>query len=249
MEEQGQRNTIIIVGNGMVGHKLVDLLIQRGANLSYEIIIFGEERYLAYDRVNLSAYFDGQSIDDLSLTTSTYYEENDIQFYLSDPVTDINREQKQITSKNGLQLHYDTLVLATGSSAFVPPIKGNDLEGNFVYRTIDDLEAIENYAKKCTTGVVIGGGLLGLECANALRNLNLKTHVVEFAPRLMPRQLDDAGAMTLRKHIEALDIEVHTSKATTEIVSENAQITHLDFADGATPSNRYGCLFSRHSSP
>ena len=123
-------------------------------------------------------------------------------------------------------------------------LEGMTAEGNFVYRTIDDLEAIEAYAENCSTGVVIGGGLLGLECANALKNLGLKTHVVEFAPRLMPRQLDDIGAMTLRNHIEALDIDVHTSKATTEIVSENGKTTHLDFADGTSLSKRIW-LFSR----
>jgi len=231
-----EKKTIVIVGNGMVGHKLVDLLIQRGATESYDIVVFGEERYLAYDRVNLSAYFDGQTIDDLSLTTSDYYEENNIQFHLNERITDIDRTQKMVLSESGMEVSYDTLVLATGSSAFVPPIKGNDSEGNFVYRTIDDLEAIEAYAENCSTGVVIGGGLLGLECANALKNLGLKTHVVEFAPRLMPRQLDDIGAMTLRNHIEALDIDVHTSKATSEIVSENGRITHLDFADGTSLS-------------
>src|SRR5690606_28262102 len=126
MRYHKQRNSVVIIGNGMVGHKLVDLLIQRGANRSYDITVFGEERYLAYDRVNLSAYFDGHSIDDLSLTSASDYENNNIRFYLNERVTEIDRSQKLIHSTSGKQIGYDTLVLATGSSAFVPPIKGND---------------------------------------------------------------------------------------------------------------------------
>jgi nitrite reductase (NADH) large subunit len=131
-----------------------------------------------------------------------------------------------------VSVSYDMLVLATGSYHFVPPIKGNDLPGNFVYRTIEDLEAIATYAKTRKVGVVVGGGLLGLECANALQNLGLKTHVVEFMPRLMPMQVDEAGGSILRQKIEALGVAVHTGKSTTEIVADEAgQVCRMQFAD------------------
>src|SRR6185369_2529588 len=124
---------------------------------------------------------------------------------------------------------YDKLVLATGSYAFVPPIEGRDASGCFVYRTIDDLEAIQAYAATVKVGVVIGGGLLGLEAANALMNLGLETHVVEFAPRLMTLQVDDVGGAVLRRRIEALGVQVHLSTSTSRIVSEGGRVVKLEF--------------------
>jgi nitrite reductase (NADH) large subunit len=114
----------------------------------------------------------------------------------------------------------------------VPPIKGKEAEGTFVYRTIEDLEGMSAYAKNSKVGVVIGGGLLGLECANALKNMGLQTHVVEFAPRLMPVQVDEVGGEILKDQIEALGVKVHVSKSTTEIVSENGKVHKMLFADG-----------------
>lgn len=225
--------SIIIIGNGMVGHKLVDLLIQHNANQRYELIVFGEEAQIAYDRVNLSSYFDGKSAADLALSTRAYYEEHGVQLFSQERVMTIDRQARLVQSDKGRELAYDYLVLATGSSPFVPTIKGNDAQGVFVYRTLADLDAISAYAQTCQTGTVVGGGLLGLECANALRCLNLKTHVVEFAPYLMPRQLDDLGGAVLKNHIEALGISVHTSKATVEIQTVNESVTALAFTDGS----------------
>ncbi len=122
-------------------------------------------------------------------------------------------------------------MLATGSYPFVPPIPGNDLAGCFVYRTLDDLDRIAAHAAAAKSGVVIGGGLLGLEAANALKQLGLETQVVEFAPNLMAVQLDNGGAAMLREKIVALGVGVHTSKATTAIVRE-ADGLRLNFADG-----------------
>jgi nitrite reductase (NADH) large subunit len=131
---------------------------------------------------------------------------------------------------------YDHLVLATGSYPFVPPIPGSDLPGCFVYRTIEDLEAIGTWARdRAGVGAVIGGGLLGLEAANALRNLGLEVHVVEFAPRLMALQVDEAGGTILRRRIESLGVAVHTSKRTAEIrprAEGGREVASLVFADG-----------------
>ncbi|HAJ59167.1 MAG TPA: nitrite reductase (NAD(P)H), partial [Cyanobacteria bacterium UBA8543] len=162
-----------------------------------------------------------------------FYQENGIQIHIGDKAVSINREQKTVSSANGLTVTYDKIVLATGSYPFVPPIKGHQAKGIFVYRTIEDLEAMSAYAKHSQIGVVIGGGLLGLEAANALKNMGLKTHVVEFAPRLMPVQIDEAAGTILRNKIEALGVSVHTSKSTTEIVSEEGYLSKMTFADGS----------------
>jgi nitrite reductase (NADH) large subunit len=227
------KKNLIVIGNGMVGHKFLELMVSSDATKHWNLITFCEEPRVAYDRVNLSGFFSGKTAGDLSLVAPGFYHENDIKIHIGDKAVAINREQKIVSSANGLEVPYDKIVLATGSYPFVPPIKGKDATGTFVYRTIDDLEAMSDYAKNCRIGVVIGGGLLGLECANALQNMGLKTHVVEFASRLMPVQVDEIGGAILRSKIEELGVSVHTSKSTTEIVSEDGKVTKMLFADGS----------------
>ena len=137
-----RQQKIIVVGNGMVGHKFIDNLIQHPDYAQYQILTFSEEPRLAYDRVKLSSYFSGSTVDDLMLTSSDYYDEHGVQFIVNDKVTDIDKAAKQITTASGRVESYDKLVLATGSFPFVPPIPGKDSPHCLVYRTIEDLEAI-----------------------------------------------------------------------------------------------------------
>ena len=225
------KQNLVVVGNGMVGHRFLELMVEKGAFDRWNLITFCEESRVAYDRVSLSQYFVDKTAADLTLVEPGFYQENGIQIHMGDRVVEIDRDQQVVRSANGAEAAYDRLVLATGSYPFVPPIKGNDATGTFVYRTIEDLDAIKAYAEQSTVGVVVGGGLLGLECANALKSLGLETHVVEFAPRLMPVQIDQAGGALLKQKIEALGVQVHTSKATTEIVSENGKLVSMQFAD------------------
>ncbi len=222
---------LVAIGNGMVGHRFLEQMTAKGAD--WELISFCEEPRVAYDRVNLSGYFAGKTAEDLSLVEPDFYRDRNVQMYIGDKAISIDLTNKTVTSAQGVTVSYDKLVLATGSYPFVPPIKGNDLQGTFVYRTICDLEAMAEYAKTCKVGVVVGGGLLGLECANALQNLGLTTHVVEFMPRLMPVQVDEAGGAVLKQKIEELGIGVHTGKSTTEIVGdEQGRVQKMQFADG-----------------
>jgi len=225
------KQTLVVVGNGMVGHRLLERLVAKGALDCWNLITFCEEPRVAYDRVHLSEYFVDKTAADLTLVEPGFYDKNGIRIYVGDRIVEIDREQQQVTSANGIEIAYDRLVLATGSYPFVPPIKGNDATGTFVYRTIEDLDAIKAYAEQSRVGVVVGGGLLGLECANALKSLGLETHVVEFAPRLMPVQIDEAGGDILKEKIENLGVKIHTSKVTTDIVSEDGNLASMQFAD------------------
>ncbi len=225
---------VVVVGNGMVGHHYVEQLV--AAEVETQITVIGGETRPAYDRVHLSEVFSGRSAEDLALTTRDHYRELGVDAHFGDVVVSIDRDNKTVTTDSGKQYAYDKLVLATGSYPFVPPVKGNDLEPCLVYRTIDDLGMIQAQAKGGKIGVVVGGGLLGLECANAVKNLGLETHVVEFAPGLMGVQLDNGGSAMLRRKIEALGVQVHTSKAT-QIIEENSDgDTRLvmQFADGGS---------------
>lgn len=225
------KKNIVVVGNGMVGHYYVDQLAAQQAG--YNITVIGAEPRPAYDRVHLSEVFSGKNPEDLALSSRAHYESLGIKACLGEPVEKIDREAKEVITSLGRRFAYDKLVLATGSYPFVPPVPGADLPGCLTYRTIDDLGEIRAHASKGRVGVVVGGGLLGLECANALRNLGLDTHVVEFAPGLMGVQLDNGGSGMLRSMIEELGVHVHTSKATQKIVPGDAHNLRMEFADGS----------------
>ena len=222
---------IVIVGNGMVGHHFVEQLINSQHDC-HVTVLSGEGR-LAYDRVYLSSYFAGKTAEDLAMTTPETYQEWGVDARVNARVSDIDRTAKVVTLESGETFEYDKLVLATGSYPFVPPIPGNDQPHCLVYRTIEDLEAISASSAQSKVGVVVGGGLLGLEAANALKQAGLETHVVEFAPQLMAVQLDLMGGDQLRTKIEDLGVQVHTQKATQEIVAGEHCRYRMNFSDGS----------------
>ncbi|WP_428775883.1 nitrite reductase large subunit NirB [Vibrio sp.] len=222
---------IVIVGNGMVGHHLVAQLVEKGLHLQKRITVIGEERFIAYDRVQLSALFSGKDHQQLMLSSEEWYQKHGIELVLGRQVTHIEPANNRVTLDGESQLGYDQLVLATGSYPFVPPIPGKERDNVFVYRTLDDLSAIRTACNGAKTGAVIGGGLLGLEAANALRLLGLETHVIEFAPRLMPVQLDDMAGALLKDKIEQLGLSVHTSTATECIIDGETARHRMVFTD------------------
>ncbi|WP_030615573.1 nitrite reductase large subunit NirB [Streptomyces fulvoviolaceus] len=230
----GATPTIVLVGHGMVGQRFLEALAERGMTATHRVVVLCEEPRPAYDRVALTSYFSGKTPEDLSMTDMAFIEEHGIELYVGDPAETVDREAKRVTARSGQVFEYDTLVLATGSYPFVPPVPNKDAEGCFVYRTIEDLLAIEEYAKTRTTGAVVGGGLLGLEAAGALKGLGLTSHIVEFAPRLMPVQVDEGGGAALLRTIEEMGLSVHTGVGTQEIVvdSEGA-VTGMKLSDGS----------------
>ena len=226
------KTKLILIGNGMVGHQFLASLAESGEAERFEVTVFCEEPRLAYDRVQLSAYFSGKTAEDLAMGQPAQYAAWGYHVRLNEKVVAIDRNSQVVTSSTGATLAYDQIILATGSFPFVPPVPGHDREHCLVYRTIEDLEAITASAAKGRSGVVVGGGLLGLEAAKALRDLGLETHVVEFAPRLMAVQLDDAGGKVLRDKIEELGVKVHTGKNTQQIVDGEHAVHRMEFADG-----------------
>jgi nitrite reductase (NADH) large subunit len=227
------RRTLVVVGHGMVGHRFVEAAIARGLTADYDLVVFGAESRPAYDRVAMSSYVDGVSAEELTLAHDHAY--SGVRRCLAETVVAIDRGERLVRAASGLTVGYDVLVLATGSRPFVPPIPGHDAPGSFVYRTLDDLDLIRAAAGPATTGVVIGGGLLGLEAANALRCLGLTTHVVEMAPRLMPLQVDEGGGAVLRRHIEKLGVEIHAGSRTERVETDaDGRVRRLVFAGGGT---------------
>jgi len=218
----------------MVAHRLVEALRDRDVDGTWAIDLYCEEPRAPYDRVALTSYFSGNTPDDLLLGDPALAEDPLVTVHVGTTVTAIDTEARTITV-GGQAEGYDALVLATGSSAFVPPVGGADLPGTFVYRTIEDVQALEAWVKDSgepMTGVVVGGGLLGLEAAGALHGLGVTTTVVEFAERLMPLQVDEGGGAALRRIIEGLGVEVRTATATAALhAGGDGRVSSMKFAD------------------
>jgi len=226
---------LAIIGNGMVGHRFIEDLLDKAEPGQFDITVFCEEPRVAYDRVHLSSYFSHHTAEELSLVREGFYEKHGVKVLVGERAITLNRAEKVIHSSSGRTLYYDKLVIATGSYPWVPPIAGSDGQDCFVYRTIEDLHAIEACARRSKRGAVVGGGLLGLEAAGALKNLGVETHVIEFAPGLMAEQLDVMGGNQLRQKIESMGVQVHTAKNTKEI-SQGGQFARktMAFADGSS---------------
>ena len=224
---------IVLIGHGMVGQKFLESLADSPAAADVRVTVLCEEPRPAYDRVHLSEFFSGKTAQDLSLVPAGFFEKTGFTLRLAARAVSIERRENTVTTADGEVIAYDRLVLATGSYPFVPAVPGRDRPHCHVYRTIEDLEAMQASGRVSKTGVVIGGGLLGLECAKALRDMGLQTHVVEFAPRLMAVQIDETGGRVLREKIEALGVTVHTGRNTVEITDGAAARHRLVFSDGS----------------
>ncbi len=225
------RQNIVVIGNGMVGQRFCERLVEFDTRRQYRIVTFCEEPRAAYDRVGLTSFFAHRDAEQLMMARHEWYAENDVELHIGDRAHTIDRKRCVVRSDKDVEITYDHVVLATGSFPFVPTVAGIDKLGVFVYRTIEDLQRIIDYAGKSKRCAVIGGGLLGLEAAKAAFDLGLETHVVEFAPRLMPRQLDETGSRILVRKIEQLGVKVHLGKSTKEIEG-NGHVERIGFVDG-----------------
>ncbi|WP_406281601.1 nitrite reductase large subunit NirB [Nocardia sp. NBC_00881] len=227
------RKTAVVVGHGMVGHRFVEALRSRDTEGRWQVVILSEEPLPAYDRVGLSSYVGAWDASALALLGNEYAGDDLVELRLGQCAESIDREARKVTTSAGDTLAYDALVLATGSYPFVPPVPGHDHPRCFVYRTIEDLDGIRAAAEAAgpgASGVVVGGGLLGLEAANALRLLGLTPHVVEFNARLMPAQVDEGGGAILERLVTDLGLHVHTGVGTSSIESgdQGVQVTLSD---------------------
>ncbi|MGN6160514.1 MAG: NAD(P)/FAD-dependent oxidoreductase, partial [Marmoricola sp.] len=228
--------SVAVIGGGMVGHRFIEALRDRDTDRRTEVHLFCEEPRAPYDRVGLTSYFAGKTPEELLLGDVALWDEAGVTLHLGATVSAIDTATKSVTV-GGATTRFDAIVLATGSYAMVPPVGGADLPGSFVYRTIDDVQAIEEWAKRLpegARGVVVGGGLLGLEAAGALTGLGVATTVVEFADRLMPMQVDDGGGESLRRIISGLGVEVRTSTGTAALhAGDSGAVAEMEFSDGS----------------
>ncbi|MFL6142342.1 MAG: nitrite reductase large subunit NirB [Labedaea sp.] len=223
--------TLVVVGNGMVGHRMVQAIRDRDTDGNWRVVVLAEEPRPAYDRVALSSYVDDWNPDRLTLDGADFAADALVTMRLGDRVATLDRTTRTVTTAGGFVQGYDALVLATGSVPFVPPVPGRDLPGCHVYRTIEDLDAIRASAAAVGRGrraaMVVGGGLLGLEAAKALRDMGFSPHVVELGPWLMPLQVDEGGGALLRRLIENLDVTVHAGTSASSVTGDGPRLIAL----------------------
>lgn len=225
-----EKKRVVVIGNGMVGQRFMENLLKIDTDNQCQIATFCEEPRAAYNRVKLTSYFETRNPSALSMTSefddqgrTVWYDENGVELYLGDKAVSIDTEAKTVTGSSGKVIPYDSCILATGSFPFVPPIPGKQRPGVFVYRTIEDLEAMLKYAAEnnVKSAAVIGGGLLGLEAAKAVKDMGLESHIIEFAPILMCRQIDQGGHNALVGKIEEMGLKVHCGARTESFVGED----------------------------
>lgn len=245
------KKRLVVIGNGMAGARLVEEILKRDRD-AYEIVMFGAEPYGNYNRILLSNVLNqSQAPDEIFLNTLDWYVENKITLHTGVRVTHIDRNEKKVyalrlgegdvpyiaagaeeAGTDFISVSYDEVIIATGARPFVPRIKGSDLPGVFLFRTIDDCTLIADYAKQCEKAVVIGGGLLGLEAARGLMTHDLEVSVIEAADQLMPAQLDAEAAKILERAMGAMGLRVLTKTMTSQIVQKNGRAARVVFRDG-----------------
>jgi nitrite reductase (NADH) large subunit len=231
------KQRLVVIGNGMAGARTVEEILARGGGDQFEIAMFGDEPYGNYNRILLSNVVSGvQDPSEIFLNSLPWYEENGIRLHAGVRATKIDRVGKRVYGAEGVVEPYDKLIIATGSRAFIPPVKGIFDEGGklrpgvFAFRTIDDCRAMMEAATHAQRAAVIGGGLLGLEAARGLLTHGCEVHVIHLAQRLMNQQLDDAAAGILRAAMEKMGVQIHVGKQTAEVLGD-ARVTGLRFKD------------------
>jgi nitrite reductase (NADH) large subunit len=224
------RRRLVVVGNGMAGMACVEQILAFGAD--YDITVFGDETHVNYNRVLLSSVLAGEKPDDdIVINPIEWYQQHGITLRLGVRITDVDAEAKTVAGNDGGVTPYDTLLLATGSSAWLPPVDGIEKDGVFVFRTLDDTRELVGRAGPGVKAVVIGGGLLGLEAARGLQVRGCEVTVVHIVATLMERQLDETGGEYLATAMEALGVQVMLGRSTSSILGD-AKVEGVAFVDG-----------------
>src|SRR5574337_540612 len=225
------QHRLVVIGNGMAGTRVVQEILSRNRD-RFHVVMFGAERYGNYDRTLLSDVLAGsKDVKQVFLNSLDWYHDHNIVLHAGVAATAIDRDNRIVRGASGVEAPYDTLIIATGSRPFIPPVDGSEKTGMFVYRTLDDCQAIEAYARGCRRAAVMGGGLLGLEAARGLLSLGLQVTVVEMMPWLMAQQLDAEGGALLQQTMEQMDVQALLNKTTTRVLGEK-RVAGLGFRDG-----------------
>lgn len=225
------KEKLVVIGNGMSGLRTIEDLLEIDKN-RYEITIYGEEPHVNYNRIMLSYILSQEkTFEDTIINHLSWYEQNNITLHKGDKIVSINKEDKTIKSESGKIQSYDKLLIATGSTAFIPKTKGSDLENVIAFRTKADVDAIISTIRKDKTAVVVGGGLLGLEAAYGIAKHGIRTILVHRSGSVLSQQLDSTGGKLLQRNLEKYGIEFKLNTTIKEI-SGDGIVEKVEFTDG-----------------
>lgn len=225
------KQKLVMIGNGMAGIRTIEEILER-ANDLYDITVIGKEPYPNYNRIMLSNILQNKmTVEETIMNPYEWYEEHGIELITNDPVIEVDRANQSVTTANGIEVSYDKLIFATGSKAFVIPVPGSTLPSVIGWRTLDDTEQMMNIAKTKKKAIVIGGGLLGLECARGLLDQGMEVTVLHLAEWLMEMQLDRKAGNMLKADLEKQGMKFEMQANTTEILGED-DVEGVKLADG-----------------
>ncbi|MCM3102930.1 nitrite reductase large subunit NirB [Staphylococcus warneri] len=225
------KNKLVMIGNGMAGLRTIEEILDRDPQ-RFEITIIGKEAYPNYNRIMLSNILQNKmTVEETIMNSYDWYAEHDIKLVNNDPVTILDREKKTVLTESGQSFEYDQCIIATGSKAFVLPIPGSDLPSVIGWRTIDDTKRMMEIAQTKHKAIVIGGGLLGLECARGLLDQGMEVTVVHLAEWLMEMQLDRKAGQMLKNDLEQQGMRFELQANTQEILGHE-DVESVRLADG-----------------
>jgi nitrite reductase (NADH) large subunit len=224
---------LVMIGNGMAGVRTLEELLKLSDDL-YEITVFGAEPHPNYNRIMLSPVLAGeQKFEDIVLNDLGWYLDNNIQLLLNRRVVKIDRARRLVIADDGTVAHYDRLLIATGSTPFMPPMPGSALKGVIGYRDIADTQTMIHSAKTQTHAVIIGGGLLGLEAANGLKMRGMNVTVVHIGKWLLERQLDETAGRLLQEALQARGISFRLNEQTRALLDNGrGEVAAVEFNNG-----------------
>ncbi|MBL1293389.1 MAG: NAD(P)/FAD-dependent oxidoreductase, partial [Thiotrichales bacterium] len=226
------KEKLVMIGNGMAGVRAIEELLKLAPE-KYEITIFGSEPHANYNRILLSPVLTGEmALEDIMLNDVDWYKDNDINLQLNKKIVKIDRRGRKVMDEGGEETAYDRLLIATGSNPFIIPIPGHELEGVIAYRDIADVDYMLDTANEYKNAVVIGGGLLGLEAANGLKERGMNVTVVHLLDTLMERQLDASSGALLQSSLEDRGLSFKMTAQTAAIVGDK-RVEKIQFADGS----------------
>ncbi|MDU0439617.1 nitrite reductase large subunit NirB [Staphylococcus haemolyticus] len=225
------KQKLVMIGNGMAGLRTIEEILER-SDSQFDITIIGKEPYPNYNRIMLSNILQKKmTVEETIMNPYEWYEENNIQLIVNDPVETVDRSAQTVTTSKGVEVNYDICIFATGSSAFVLPIPGSDLPSVIGWRTIEDTERMIEIAKTKKKAVVIGGGLLGLECARGLMDQGMEVTVLHLAEWLMEMQLDRKAGGMLKADLERQGMNIELQANSKEIIGKD-DVEAIKLADG-----------------
>lgn len=216
----------VIIGNSAAAIGTIQGI--RQIDKTGQIVVISDEKYHTYSRPLISYWLKGDVTEEnMRYRDEDFYEKNDVDTLFETRVTKINSDKKTVTIKNGNEISYDKLMVATGSKPFVPPMEGLDkVKNKFTFMKLDDAKAVKETAAEGAKVLIVGAGLIGLKAAEALEHYGADMTVIDLADRILPSILDEEASAIMQKHIESKGVKFILGTSVKEFSENSAVLTN-----------------------